>query len=104
MCEMDADGIHECSYVPHVRAKMQAQQLNNPLYRRWVFGVGNRKGFRYPMGIGGDDEFVVETIEKFSKMIFFIAEVDDVEDIYWFDGQPGPDWNTDIETMEGLGL
>ena len=102
MCEMFADAIHECNYVPHVRQKMARQHLNNPLHRRWVFVVGNRKGFRYPMGVGGNDEFVLEQVAKFPKMVFFIAEVNDEEDIHWFDGMTGPDWNTDIETMEGV--
>ena len=102
MCELEGD--HVCSWVPHVRQQMNTQQLNNPLWRRWVYVVGTRKGYRHPMVIGGDDVFVLEQVEKFPKLIFFIAEVNNEEDIYWFDGLPGPDWNTDIEAMEGLGL
>lgn len=101
-CEIE--GIHKCNQNDHCVAWMDAQHLTNfRIHNRFAMVVGIHRDTQYPLFVGSGDDYILDLVAKYPKAIFFLAEgVDTDEDIRWFDGKPGPDWNCDIDTMKGL--
>ena len=66
--------------------------------RWWTFIVG-WSGHAYPMAVDFQDlEYAAEKAAQIPNRIMFVAQVPNLdEDIRWFDGQEGPDWNLNLD-------